>query len=208
MAPPGSVGAKIHDLVHASTATCLRIGPKSGKVMVSGCEDGIVSLWALGKTSPILNLPGHASSITSLAIDWPEEYVIVGCAAGPIKLWDLQHAKVARTLMGHKEATTAIEFHPFGDFFVSGGTEAVVKVWDVKKKGCIQTYSSIKGSGGTVQVIRITPDGRWIASGWEDGTVKVGAPFNQPHERSMLEYLASSHHHGSGAVNCLRGLQC
>ncbi|ORY49603.1 WD40 repeat-like protein [Rhizoclosmatium globosum] len=176
MSAPGAVAAKIHDVYHASAshATCLRIGPKSGKVMVSGSEDGIVSLWALGRTSPVLTLPGHASSITALAIDCLEDYTVVGCASGPIKLWDLQQAKVARTLSGaHREATTAIEYHPFGDFFVSGGTEAVVKVWDVKKKASIQTYSSVKGGGGAVEVIRVTPDGRWIASGWEDGSVKI-----------------------------------
>ncbi|KAJ3076194.1 WD repeat-containing protein 90 [Podochytrium sp. JEL0797] len=186
MSTSGAVATKLHDLVHASTATSLRIGPKSGKIMVSGCSDGLLSLWVLGKTRPHLNLSGHTSAITSLALDWPEDHVVAGCAAGPIKLWDIQQEKVARTLTGHREATTALEWHPYGDFFVSGGTEAVVKVWDVKKKGCIQTYGGgvgggvggvagrgLAGGGGSVEVIRVTPDGKWIASGWEDGSVKI-----------------------------------
>ncbi|KAJ3349978.1 WD repeat-containing protein 90 [Entophlyctis luteolus] len=170
-----SVGAKIHDLVHASNAACLRIGSKSGKLLVSGSTEGILNIWALGRTTPLLHLQNNSSAITSLAIDWQEDYVIVGCATGPIKLWDLRHEKVARSLLGHRLTTTAVEYHPFGEFFVSGGKESVVKVWDVKKKGCIQTYSNPGGSGGSVEVIRITPDGRWIASGWEDGSVKVSS---------------------------------
>ncbi|KAJ3134879.1 hypothetical protein HK100_003223, partial [Physocladia obscura] len=181
MAPSGSVGAKIHDLAHASNTSCLRFGPKSGKLMATGADDGVVRMWALGRDSPLLPLAGCAAPVSALAIDWPEEYLIVASTQGPIKLWDLRQAKVARTLIGHRLGSTAVEFHPFGEFFISGGKDSQVKVWDVKKSGCIHTYSSSTmvssttplSSSGNVQVLRITPDGRWIASGWEDGSVKI-----------------------------------
>ena len=63
-----------------------------------------------------------------------------------------------------------VEFHPFGEFFASGSSDASVKIWDVRRKGCIQTYT---GHQGPLNVLRITPDGRWIATGGEDGVVKV-----------------------------------
>ena len=39
---------------HDSRTRCLRIGPKSGKVLVTGGDDRRVNLWALGKPTPIL----------------------------------------------------------------------------------------------------------------------------------------------------------
>ncbi|KAI9000020.1 WD40-repeat-containing domain protein [Gaertneriomyces semiglobifer] len=163
--------SKIYDFVaHSATATCLRIGQKSGRVMVTGGEDRKVNLWAVGKSAPILSLSGHSSSIESVALDYPEEIVVAGSATGTIKMWDLEHAKVIRTLAGHKTSARVVEFHPFGEFFASGSEDGTVKIWDVRRKGCIQTYS---GSASALNAIRITPDGRWIAAGGTDGTVKI-----------------------------------
>ncbi|KAI8819538.1 WD40-repeat-containing domain protein [Fimicolochytrium jonesii] len=162
---------KIHDFVaHDAQATCLRIGAKSGRVMVTGGEDRKVNLWAVGKTSPILSLGGHASSIECVTLDWPEEIVVAGSSSGTLKLWDLEHAKVIRTLAGHKSGARCVEFHPFGEFFASGSVDSSVKIWDIKRKGCIQTY---QGHHDGVTVLRITPDGRWIATGGGDGVVKI-----------------------------------
>jgi katanin p80 WD40 repeat-containing subunit B1 len=40
----------------------------------------------------------------------------------------------------------------------------------LRRKGCIQTY---QGHTDSVNCIKITPDGRWVASGGQDGTVKL-----------------------------------
>ncbi|KAJ3041281.1 hypothetical protein HK097_002302, partial [Rhizophlyctis rosea] len=162
---------KLHDFVaHSAPATCLRIGRKSGKIIVTGGEDKKVNLWALGRTQPILSLGGHSSAVECVTMDWPEEIAVAGSSSGTIKLWDLEHAKVIRTLAGHKSSTRCVEFHPFGEFFASGSADNTVKIWDVRRRGCIQTYT---GHTDSVNVLRITPDGRWIATGGADSTVKI-----------------------------------
>ncbi|KAJ3147684.1 Katanin p80 WD40 repeat-containing subunit B1 [Geranomyces michiganensis] len=166
-----SRASKIHDFVaHDAAATCLKIGGKSARVMVTGGEDRKVNLWAVGKTTPILSLAGHASAIECVTLDWPEEIVVAGSASGTLKLWDLEQAKVIRTLAGHKQSARCVEFHPFGEFFASGSQDSSVKIWDVRRKGCIQTY---EGHMGGVTDLRITPDGRWIATGGNDAQVKI-----------------------------------
>ncbi|KAJ3093123.1 Katanin p80 WD40 repeat-containing subunit B1 [Quaeritorhiza haematococci] len=138
MRPP----VRIHNFVaHNTTVNCLRIGPQSGRVMVTGGDDSKVNVWAIGKTSPILSLQGHASPVTCAAMDWPEEIVVAGASSGTVKLWDLEHAK-----------------------------DNTVKIWDVRRKGCIQTY---QGHQDDVKVMRITPDGRWIATGGKDSSLKI-----------------------------------
>ncbi|TPX49956.1 hypothetical protein SeMB42_g02414 [Synchytrium endobioticum] len=166
-----AVVVKIYDVAaHVGHTLCLRIGPKSGRVMVTGGEDKKINLWAIGKTTPVMSLSGHSTDVTSVTLDWPEEIVVAGSSSGAIKLWDLQHAKVIRTLIGHKKTCTIVEFHPFGEFFASGSADLTVRVWDIRRKGCIQTY---QGHTAGISALKITPDGRWIASGGVDGDIKI-----------------------------------
>lgn len=78
---------------------------------------------------------------------------------------------VVRTLTGHRSNCISVDFHPFGEFFASGSLDTNLKIWDLRKKGPIHTY---KGHTRGVNVLRFTPDGRWVVSGGEDNIVKVG----------------------------------
>lgn len=44
------------------------------------------------------------------------------------------------------------------------------QVWDIRRKGCIFTY---KGHSQGVNSVKFSPDGLWVASGGEEGLVKV-----------------------------------
>jgi WD40 repeat protein len=46
------------------------------------------------------------------------------------------------------------------------------QMWDIRRKSWIFTY---KGHRITVNSLKFSPDGQWIASGGEDGLVKVTA---------------------------------
>ena len=59
-----------------------------------------------------------------------------------------------------------LQFH---DFF-SGSGDTNLKLWDIRRKGCIFTY---KGHSETVTCLKFSPDGQWVASGGEEGAVKV-----------------------------------
>ncbi|KAH9274498.1 hypothetical protein BASA83_003131 [Batrachochytrium salamandrivorans] len=154
-------------VAHSTKTNCLRIGPKSGRVIVTGGEDRKVNLWAIGRPSAVLDTLVQSNVF---CLDWPEELVVAGSSSGALKLWDLEHAKVIRTLSGHKSSATCVQFHPFGEFFASGSSDSTVRLWDVRRKGCIQTYH---GHKDTVGQLEITPDGRWIASSGADCTVKI-----------------------------------
>ena len=51
---------KLQEFVgHAASVTCLSLGHKSGRVLVTGGEDKKVNLWAVGKPSCIMSLSGE-----------------------------------------------------------------------------------------------------------------------------------------------------
>ncbi|KAG8233220.1 hypothetical protein J437_LFUL013274 [Ladona fulva] len=162
---------KLQDFVaHGAKVRCLALGHKSGRVLVTGGDDKLVNLWAVGKPNCIMSLTGNSSPIECVQFGNTEELVVSGAANGTLRIWDLEAAKMVRTLQGHKGALRCTHFHPYGDFLASGSVDKSVKLWDIRRKGCIYTY---EGHRLTVNSIKFSPDGQWIASGSDDGTVKL-----------------------------------
>lgn len=162
---------KLQEFVaHGASVTCLALGRKSGRVMVTGGEDKKVNLWALGKPNCIMSLSGHTSPVECVKFGLQEDVVCAGSVSGALKVWDLEAAKIIRTLTGHKANVKCLDFHPYGDFVASGSADNNIKLWDIRRKGCIYTY---KGHSKTVNSLKFSPDGRWIASGGDDGVLKL-----------------------------------
>lgn len=162
---------KLQELVaHSSNVNCLALGPKSGRVMVTGGEDKKVNLWAVGKQNCIISLSGHTSSVESVKFNSSEELVVAGSQSGTMKIYDLEPAKIVRTLTGHRNSIKCMDFHPYGEFVASGSTDTNVKLWDVRRKGCIFTY---KGHEDQVNMIKFSPDGKWLVTASEDKTIKL-----------------------------------
>ncbi|XP_067007585.1 katanin p80 WD40 repeat-containing subunit B1 isoform X2 [Anabrus simplex] len=162
---------RLQDFVaHGSNVTCLALGHKSGRVLVTGGDDKKVNLWAVGKHNCIMSLSGHTTPVECVQFGYTEDLVCAGSQAGALKIWDLEAAKIVRTLTGHKSGIKCIDFHPYGDFIASGSLDTSIKLWDIRRKGCIFTY---KGHKLMVNSLKFSPDGQWIASGGEEGLVKL-----------------------------------
>lgn len=52
----------------------------------------------------------------------------------------------------------------------SGSFDTNIKLWDYRKKGCICTY---RAHAKEVHCLKMSPDGRWIASGGNEGNVVI-----------------------------------
>ena len=52
----------------------------------------------------------------------------------------------------------------------TGGADAKVRVWDQRQEQCVAT---LREHTETINTIRQSPDGKWVASGSSDGSVKI-----------------------------------
>lgn len=76
-----------------------------------------------------------------------------------------------------------MDFHPYGELLASGSLDTAIKLWDIRRKGCIFTY---KGHNRTVNSLKFSPDGQWIASAGEEGMVKVSQTFSQMYRKENV----------------------
>ncbi|GLG92368.1 Protein will die slowly [Gryllus bimaculatus] len=161
---------RLQDFVaHSSNVNCVALGHKSGRVLVTGGDDKKVNLWAVGKVNCIMSLSGHTTPVECVQFGYTEEFLCAGSQAGALKIWDLEAAKIVRTLTGHKGSIRCIDFHPYGDFLTSGSLDTAVKVDVEYLKGSNVDFSHKMA----VNSVKFSPDGQWIASGGEEGLIKL-----------------------------------
>ena len=75
-----------------------------------------------------------------------------------------------RTFEGQPHAVSAVAWNTLGDQLVSGDSDGNLRWWEAQSGKCLAMR---KAHQGAVHALKISPDGRLLASCGEDGTIKV-----------------------------------
>src|SRR5713226_6072312 len=126
--------------------------------------------------SPIVTLKGHKEEIYSVAFTPDGKFLATGSFDNTIKLCDVAAAKEIRTFggaAGHKDMVLSVAISPNGQLLASGsggrGADNSLKVWDIPSDSPLRTLTDNDGING----IALNPDGKVLASGGKDGSVKI-----------------------------------
>ena len=151
-----------------------------GTLYVAGISSGRI----------IKKIETHDGVVWAIAFSSDGKYILTGGGASNInqnntvKLWDVRYGRQVRAFKGYKEGfeshITSVAFSPDGKQAAAGSYDGTVKLWDISSGEATKTFratmpyllKSGSNSGG-VSSVAFSPDGKYIASGSEDGTTRL-----------------------------------
>ena len=167
-----------------------------GQVLASGGGEGTVRLWETRTAQPRATLQGHTGAVygAGLSADG-QELASIG-TEGTVRLWETGTGRPRATLQGHTGAVYGVAISADSHLLASVGTEGTVRLWQAPfaegdaverwagRRGHLEHSSAapptgglplatLEGHVGTVYGVAVSANGRVLASGGGDGTVRL-----------------------------------
>ena len=157
-----------------------------GKTLASGNNDGTIRLWDVATGRPIGQpLTGHTGSFLSVAFSPDGKTLASGNGDGTIRLWDVATGRpIGSPLTGHTGVSLLGGVQP-------GRQDPGQRQRRWQQSGCgtwppaARSGSPLTGHTASVWSVAFSPDGKTLASGSDDGTIRLwdvatGRPIGSP----------------------------
>eukprot|EP00892_Ulva_mutabilis_P005181 jgi/Ulvmu1/3034/UM015_0074.1 len=147
--------------------TCLAFA-EDPAVVAAGGVNGAVVLYNVMAGKPVAKMEMHTDSIEAIA--FVRGLQLLGSCGldGKAVVWDLT-THVPRCTCEHPDGVTCMAVQPGGPLFATGCLDGAVRVFDSRDGRVVDEL----GGGSAVQTVAWAADGRRLASGSDDGVVRV-----------------------------------
>ena len=155
----------------------------NGSRIASGSWDKSVRVWDAESGACVATLEGHSAVVTSVAFSPDGRRIASGSLDKSVRVWDINLKKCVATVNGHKDWVNSVAYNHDGTFIASGSNDQTIKIWQFLKKRIYNVITgrsyylrckiTLNGHSRGVTSVAFSPDGRRIASGSWDKSVRV-----------------------------------
>lgn len=142
---------------------------RDGATIVSGSGDKTVRIWDPKKMACRKVLRGHTDFVRSVCVTADSSKVVSASDDCQLRVWDINGGDCTGVLSGHTKGIYSVAAGA-GNYVASASRDATVKLWDVTQSRHVMEY---KGHRGDVNSCTFLSQGRFVASGSDDKSVKI-----------------------------------
>ncbi len=161
-------------LIHTASAVTLRpssiVFSPDGTTLVSGNDNGSISLWDANKLALLQTISAHTSSVREVKFSRDGRILASVGKDGSLKLWDAKNWTLYRDIDTGYIDIYALAIDPSGQIIATGGVNQTVNLWNINTG---ESVGTLNGHTGTIRSIAFSSDGQLIASGSADTTVNI-----------------------------------
>jgi WD40 repeat protein len=160
-------------------------------LLASGSDDKSLKIWNISKSECLRTLKGYTNRIWAVAFSPNGNILASGNDDHTVRLWNIHDQEEEKILPGHTNRVWSVAFSPDSKILASASDDNSVRLWNVEnlnvenlnvenknKKIPLQNkkiplLGVLKEITDCVWSVAFSPDGKYLALGSEDHTVKL-----------------------------------
>jgi WD40 repeat protein len=188
---------------HQNLVLCVVYSP-DGQLLASGGVDNTARIWKVLGDAPTKNL-AHPNLVDAVVFNSTGNLLATGCHDGAVRIWDVAKGQQVRQINAHTTPAApvyCIAWTPDGKQILTGSMDHSMKLWDAGSGKLVQEFKKFKdkdfekGHRDAVFCLALSPDGKTLASGSSDHTLKL---WNVTNGTVIAEFVNPSLKSGAGA---------
>ena len=155
------------------------VSPDGDHLATAG-KDGLVRLWMLHRNLQFRVKGTHWNAVKALAFA-PDSSMLASAGTKYIRLWNVKGPTVELRLDAHKVRIFGLAFSPdrTRELIASCGDDGATRIWDLASK--TQIWEA-REQGARPSSVAFSPDGKHLAAGDQDGSVRLIDTVSLKHE--------------------------